>query len=142
MSLATWKAVYYPVPASQVSKKHAILASLQKWIGLLPENLSRHGVRKIVSCADIRDDVDHCMYICDSTCPLCHYYQEEDDDDECERDEDDLPPCGDCPLVEILGTRCDKFAFSPWTVWVETGDPMPMIVALSEALANQGAFKP
>lgn len=37
MSLDTWKAEFYSIPAEEVAAKDAIQHSLTKWIGLRPE---------------------------------------------------------------------------------------------------------
>ena len=42
MSLESWKAEFYTIPASKCPEEYAIEHSLRKWTGLLPENLDKH----------------------------------------------------------------------------------------------------
>ena len=47
MTLKTWKAEFYQkYPTEEMDERDAIVHSLQKWIGLTEENLSRHGLEK------------------------------------------------------------------------------------------------
>ena len=49
MSFTTWCKEFYPVPASDfdgVDKpKEAVKHALNKWRGLLPKNLKKHGIK-------------------------------------------------------------------------------------------------
>lgn len=47
MSLESWKAEFYPIPARGVLKSELVAAqhSLLKWRGALPENLAKHGLQ-------------------------------------------------------------------------------------------------
>ena len=43
MDSAAWCEEFYSVDAKDVPKQEAVAHSLKKWIGLLPENLAKHG---------------------------------------------------------------------------------------------------
>lgn len=42
MSIESWKAEFYPIPANEVKPADAAAHSAQKWRGYLPENLAKH----------------------------------------------------------------------------------------------------
>ena len=68
MSLETWKAEFYPIDATLVAPEDAIQHALTKWIGLRPENLSKHDLT--VHDCEISDA--HGNFPVDSrTCTLC-----------------------------------------------------------------------
>ena len=141
MSMKTWKAKYYPVVASKVSKKNALQHSLQKWLGLLPSVLKKHGLWAADSCIgnviEIRGDNVHLgdegdLEINWSTCALCHHFAYKSDaDNDC---------CAGCPLNEVLGEPCDSSddnGDSPYWTFVCHNDPKPMIAGLKKAVAKQ-----
>ncbi len=120
MSLETWKARYYPIPADQTTKSDALFHSLRKWTGLLPAALAEHGLSSehgnVVEVAGRHD----ALGISAGTCALCWRF---------------LGPssgCSECPLRLHLGMRCDAGAASPWASWTRISDhrPQPMIDAL------------
>jgi hypothetical protein len=141
MSLKTWKAEFYPKPAHETTKEEAVAHSLQKWIGLRPENLARHNVLvdgdKCVVPVD--DEDDDWVNINGETCALCHHNHENDEDDEGGWDND----CGTCPLkVARGGVTCDNEIRgdepdSPWHHYSTTRDPEPMIFWLQKAAEEQ-----
>ena len=115
MSLATWKAKYYPVPADQVSEADAAAHSLAKWRGLRPAALRRHGFK-----VD-----DEPISIHSESCSLC-----------CIHKPLGWKDCGPCPLVrkglyEYFG--CKK----EWRLWAYNNDPEPMIAALEAVVKKQ-----
>ena len=128
MSLATWKAEFYPIPASRVSKKNALAHSLRKWQGLTKAALKRHGL--------IRDDYgifgeDRGFYVDSDTCALCHFWISD-------------VGCIACPLAIVRsGVRCDSEMagekLAPWEAFAETGDARPMISWLKRAIKAQGS---
>lgn len=128
MSLQTWKAEFYPVSAqSDVARADPVAHSLRKWRGLTPENLARHGVWRVGSCAIGDDTVT--MAIDETTCSLCVWYGE--------HDELCRYSCRLCTLYATRGCFCympraDE-GLSPWRAWTHNGDPLPMIQALEAA---------
>jgi hypothetical protein len=132
MSLQTWKKEFYPVPADDVEAPDAIAHSLQKWIGLRPENLKKHGVQiKHRAVENINphglEDYGY-IPISDSTCSLCAVYFEEDSYD----------GCSACPLALARGgAACDNpmdgEGMSPYDVFTRSSDPEPMIMLLKKA---------
>lgn len=114
MSIETWKAEFYPVPASEVAAEDALQHSLRKWIGLREENLSKHGVTKKEA------------HVGGIACALCKNYMVDSDP----------YSCGLCPIVKLHGLSCDNLG-SPWWEWVEGYGPEPMIAVLQECIAVQ-----
>lgn len=103
MSLKSWLDEFYPVPASKVSKEDALEHSIQKWKGLLPDNLKKHNVayrgEEILSC-DITDIVQSFMFTA-SSCALCKHWYDGDSG------------CPECPLVKAGHICCEEFG-SAW----------------------------
>lgn len=124
MSLVTWRKKYYPVPASErMGPVRAVQHALRKWSGLRPAALAAHAVYKVGGA--VRSYTDVCSFwVADRTCSLCLRYF------------DSIPArhCAKCPLAQYLGRRCDRDG-GPYHVWVITGDPEPMIAALTGTLA-------
>lgn len=119
MSIETWKKEFYTdINKACKSKKSAIEHSLHKWRGLLPKNLSKHKIKKEVHENTIIDKNDAFRIGADS-CALCVKYDSF---------------CVTCPLFNYLGTFCDYHDTSPYTYWINTHDPKPMISALTEIL--------
>jgi hypothetical protein len=113
MSLESWKAEYYPVPADQCPPEQAVEHSLRKWIGLRRENLERHGMRAMSE--DITDaQTSEWFRIGASTCSLCETHT----------------ICRGCPL--LAGQCVDGM-----NAWWDDHDPEPMIAALEAALKMQ-----
>ena len=125
MSLKTWKKEFYVIPASKCPRNMAIHHSLKKWIGLRAKNLEKHGMKKhtmlfIISEAEIKENFKGRGWfrISSRSCALCHYFMDTDD---CPITVD-FPCFGDCALA--------------YNVWVEEGDPEPMISKLKKALKS------
>src|SRR3990167_2262375 len=95
MSLATWKRVYYPVPASKAasSDREAVAHSLRKWRGLRKAALQRHKVTRFG--AVVIDASAGSLTINDRTCALCQRYVVRQG------------YCSGCPLERVLGHPCD-----------------------------------
>ena len=131
MSLKTWKHEFYPVPDAKVPEADAVAASLLKWTGARPENLKRHGLRKLGFSAWIetarggkRFTFGH------NTCPLCGQYS-------------DFGSCPNCPLRTASRARRKGHPCwgndSPYVHWTDTGDPEPMIRLLEAALPGESS---
>lgn len=122
MTIKTWKEEFYPVDASEVStKRGAILHSIRKWKGLLPENLERHGIRHGDIPYNIVDKFGETFDIDIESCALCTLYYDYDN-------------CVRCPLAHTLGKRCDDGRTSPFNTWIRRGVPESMIMALEKTL--------
>ena len=69
MSLKTWKAEFYPVPASKCKEKDALAHSLRRWLGFRRTATTRHHVRARhaldATCCALCQTFD-----CDDDCPL------------------------------------------------------------------------
>lgn len=139
MSLATWKAEFYDVPANRVTKRDALDHSIKKWNGAKPVNLQKHDVK--ASGGDIVAE-DGVFCFDNATCALCQCYQ-----DLKANKVDDI--CGDCPLAAsrdnvscVRPTVAEEAATqgmdlesngSPFDAFAELGDPRLMIRALTKA---------
>lgn len=123
MSLQTWKEKYYPETASYFDSlapnkrntRAALAHSLNKWRGLKPANLKRHGVSKELDKACISDGSNK-LRIDGESCALCSMYANGN--------------CVGCPIKEVT-SRCRKYQYY---TFVEDGDPEAMISCLSAAL--------
>jgi hypothetical protein len=141
MSLETWKAEFYPIKARETHRSDAIDHSLQKWLGLLPENLAKHHVTLVAGeVVDIFVDLDNPstrgVFIDGDSCSLCHHYMDHDFDEE---EGEYESHCHDCPLYQARGgVACDDETSgeweseqpSPWHSFTRAknkNDPKPMI---------------
>lgn len=140
MSLESWKAEFYPIPASETTEEQAVDHSLQKWLGLLPENLAKHDCH-IEDSSVVEIGHTPCLgnhvFIDSSSCSLCHHFC---DMSACNSG-DDESPCIECPLYKARGdVACDDETSeewnnsqkSPWHAFTLTFDdysydPKPMI---------------
>jgi hypothetical protein len=123
MSLKTWKKEFYPVePKKRMTKKQAIEHSLRKWTGLLPSNLVKHGVYKMSKYIQGFENSTDDLRIDGNSCALCVKYIEAKDN------------CEACPLAKYLGHPCDMEEEYPYTLWLDSENPKPMIKALKKLL--------
>lgn len=122
MSMSTWQALYYPVPASEAtgSELEAAEHSLRKWRGL--RDLEAHSIHTDVF--DIRAE-DGALSIDSATCALCARHAKSNGQTDC---------C-QCVLVSVRGIACDRpVRASPYSAWNKGGDPEPMIALLEQAV--------
>jgi len=134
MSLTSWKKQYYPVPADQVkSKIAAIRHSLRKWKGLRPKALIRHELHlseshhavlpnEFLRNPELVTIPDEQLVIDDSSCALCCMANVR-------------YTCEGSPLIDHLGVSCDQNG-QPFTLFSDSGNPEPMIKALTAVLKN------
>lgn len=128
MSVNSWKAEFYPVPASDCLPEEAIRHSLQKWLGLRPDALKRHGM-SVTPGGNIAADGEVRRFpISANTCALCERFYDGAKGDSCTR----------CPLaIARGGPACDRArddeTEAPWESWSFGHNPEPMIAALEEA---------
>lgn len=114
MSKATWLKEFMPIDADQADNNHEaeLDHSLQKWQGLLPKNLSKHGMHietKPFSTVVVDTDGEE-VKIGASTCALCVHHATAD--------------CDTCPIKLFRGIPCDEPVekypgTSPWHSWVK-----------------------
>ena len=141
MSLESWKAEFYPIDANQTHRTDAIDHSLQKWLGLLPENLAKHQMMLVEGeVLEVGTDLDNPsregVVINGQSCSLCHHYLDHDFD---EHEDEHESQCHDCPLYQARGgAACDDETSeewesdkpSPWHTFTRaenSNDPKPMI---------------
>jgi hypothetical protein len=140
MSIESWKAEFYPMETRDTLEVEAIQHSLTKWVGLMSQNLSKHGLIFNSFTGNINEDneteVDpsNNFSISYSTCSLCyHYYDKE------ENMEQSKEPCYPCPIFQLINRPCTTRGLigklSPFDYWVMEGNPLPMISLLRDVLA-------
>ena len=118
MSILTWK------------EEFCNDTDLEKWIGLRPENLAKHGVTTGGSQGWRLTDDERIFRIDASTCMLCELYLPNPIFDD-EENEDDKLECPDCPIYKSTGTSCNTSSQAPYGIWVNFRDPEPMIEILT-----------
>ncbi len=118
MSIATWKKEFYgSLKEASKSDVKALKHGIKKWIGLLPENVKKHGV-----FIDAFDNLieKHSMIdsfsIDSSSCALCMRYDD----------------CEECPIFP-----CESNHRAPYRIWQRSHNPRPMIRVLKKALAER-----
>jgi hypothetical protein len=122
MSLETWKEEFYQYDVySEEAEKNPMLHSLNKWKGLLPNNLKKHKVAIIQENWDtmLLDEKGELFPVDAKTCALCQWSD----------------GCDDCRLAKLRDdVPCDVMAYdeeeSPWTAFKNRQDPRPMIQQL------------
>lgn len=122
MSLDTWKAEYYPIPAEKATRtwKMAMEHSLRKWTGRREENLKKYNM-KAKLWGVITDRRKNTFTFADNTCALCVKSGYEGN----------ARACVKCALKQYLGEECYE---GPWDEFMATGNPEPMIKALRGTL--------
>lgn len=134
MSVQTWESEFYPSPADEASgsEREALDHSLRKWIGLRPENLERHGLRRFdrkLTDGLYRFDVDS------TSCALCERHS---------------MVCDTCSLTEANGGfSCDGIDCrgleegeegpDHYGEFLISGDPEPMIKLIQKAIEQEDA---
>lgn len=98
--------------------KHAI----KKWNGAREENLDKHDVH-IADRNEIWSTDEPIIIFDTDTCALCQVYFSVWSE-----------TCGECPLYRYLGARCFDRADGPYTTFLNTQNPEPMIRALEGTL--------
>lgn len=123
MSLASWKREFYPITAIQAAKTKdpgAIVEhSIRKWEGALPENLRKHGLRKMGIDPEISEVSGKRFPINFESCSLCRAYLSR------------RSACRECPIYLMRGHVCA----AEYGRWNATGDPKPMLRLLRRTLA-------
>lgn len=93
MSLDSWKEEFYRTPAHEVSKRWALMHSINKWTGLLRRNRRKHKVH--LNGGELYDDVnDESLRMNALSCALCHHHTESGG------------ACKTCPVVKKTGETC------------------------------------
>lgn len=138
MSLESWKAEFYDVPASDVNPADAAEHSLKKWLGLRPDALGRHGCEaeaakdfEVFQVREMSAD-GWALPMNADTCALCERFFDESA-------EYSRGACAKCPLAIVRrGTPCTTEygpeAESPYAAACK-GYPELMIKELQRAVA-------
>jgi hypothetical protein len=108
MGLKEWKKHFYPKdPWEGMSEREAIVHSLNKWEGALPENLKAYGVS--FACGEVHEtgtlsfmDYPHYLLFNDDTCALCVNFR----GPFASQNRGPLGDCAACPLAQHLGESC------------------------------------
>ena len=144
MSLASWKAEFYPISASEVVPGlDSIEHSLRKWIGALPENVAKHECNYEYHII-MEDDIPYDSIVFDSdSCALCMHYKCDSNphpEDSHYSYPTDSPhpvnphyiyPITVCPIAVILNGSCD--AKENHIYLASKNNPEPMIEVLNQA---------
>lgn len=138
MSIASWKAEFYPVPVQELkeieklSNEELIQHSLKKWRGATKDNLAKHGLMKIPGKGFIAYYFGHKLQYFSfgaNSCSLCKVYSMQD-----KRNYDE-EECINCPLSQ-LGDCC-LYEGSSYFKFIISNDPKPMIKLLERALKKE-----
>ena len=134
MSLKSWKAEFYPIVASKVSKKNALAHSLQKWEGLLKKNLIKHGLKmeKAQFGYISHPNESTLEMVTTDECSLCYHYIDRENEIDCDG----------CPINELPGNTCCMKVDSPYNRSIKTENPMPRINLLKKAIKAQTNPRP
>ena len=129
MSLETWKAEFYPIPAAEEVLSNRLQHSLTKWIGARKENLNKHGLTIVDNSLCDMNDTRLSITFNEDTCALCHFHQ----------------ACDSCPLrqvnahddVSLNESWLDYACEAEYEFFRRRGDPEPMIELLQSAIDMQ-----
>jgi hypothetical protein len=137
MSLKTWKEEFYPeAPTKRMTAISAIENSIRKWEGLTRANMDKHGLVKLFDESIIVEEEPKSrakFLVTASTCALCKKYYNR----KAYLNEEEDSACFMCPLYIIKGEQCDDKQSSPYIIWMDTGNPRPMISLLKRALKRE-----
>ena len=128
MSIETWKAEFYPIPAEEVLSNR-LQHSLTKWIGARKENLNKHGLTIVDNSLCDMNDTRFSITFNEDTCALCHFHQ----------------ACDSCPLrqvnahddVSLNESWLDYACEAEYEFFRRMGNPEPMIELLQSAIDMQ-----
>jgi len=132
MSIETWKAEFYDIPAEAYALQDddalglsPVEHSLKKWRGLTPENLAKHGVKHKIGDSVLLDDEGTTFVVDSDSCALCQLYLD--------------TRCNGCPLFLARGyvscdDEMDNEFLNPYYKFVDEGNPEKMIMWLERAL--------
>lgn len=121
MSLKTWKAEFYPIPANETPKEDALDHSIRKWEGLQPDALEKHGLA--LKRGSIQEFSEQQLYhhVNGADCALCvHYFDKKALHDDY---------CLQCPIVKHTKRTCCEGWENPWSIFVK-GNATPMLELL------------
>jgi hypothetical protein len=123
MSIESWKAEFYPVPATQIVNESPLVQAEHayiKWTGALKENLEKHELVKSLGSVNISDIAGNVFKFSTEECVWCHNYYALHSG-----------ACGRCPLYSY-GVCSDPSG--PFLHWFFSSDPQRMINAIQEIL--------
>ena len=107
MSIATWKAEFYPTDNfADMSAEEAVRHSLQKWKGLKHDQMQKHEVEWSQTGLCLVGIEEGRIRIDSDSCALCYLYNDH--------------YCARCPLKQARAVRCDvprdDEEASPWAL--------------------------
>lgn len=130
MSLESWIKEFYPKGATLAanrSDQECLKHSIQKWTGVLPENLKKHKMDYDRYYLFSRSEEEQPFSFSGISCALCQKYDEPSPDDgdmDCySENEQDY-----CPIVRVTGQNCNEVYHESST------DPTLMIELLQKTL--------
>jgi hypothetical protein len=110
MSIPTWM------------QEFCVATDLEKWVGLLPSNMEKHGVTLNSNRRKLEDIDGNSFSISGLTCECCHRFAETVE-----------MQCPECPIYKELGNkRCDIDADVPFALFTRYGYVEPMITVLEK----------
>ena len=128
MSLETWKAEFYPIPAEEVSTDDALRHNLALWVGIRQENLDKHDVIYHSHAVYDGAHTNNPFPMDSNTCALCKQHAD---------------TCATCPIYDV------KFKASvykqlagchdAYRIFLKEDTPEPMINLLQTAIDMQQA---
>ena len=126
MSVASWQAEYYPIPAIEaaVDDITATHHCRVKWSGLSKEVLAEHDLVKEEETNHITDRWGNKFTVTNGECALCHRY---------DMNINQGFSCNNCPIVKSGGDHCNMRT-SAYIYWVDRDDVGPMLATLDAAL--------
>ncbi len=127
MSLKTWCKKHYPVPACDCPPGEELQFDRRKWIGLLPANRKKHGVRlmiRINRTGHILTDSKEELVIDSSSCASCHKQPKGAGHMR--------SACKKCPLIKCYGNGT-----TPWGKFVLRRAIRPMIDHIEKAIKKE-----
>lgn len=141
MSIESWKAEFYPVPAEEVPEEEALAHSLRKWQGLLPENLALHKLipvcNMLFDAEGVTDEVQiqiqqrPVFAVTSETCALCRHHNPDN--------------CRTCPLFKVRGVPCDETVtddpheLTPYAAFTKRANARPMLDLLTLAIERRSS---
>lgn len=126
MSLETWKAEFYPIPAEYVSTDDALHHNLALWIGIRQENLDKHDVIYHSHAVYDRAHINSPFPMDSATSALCKQHSD---------------TCTTCPIydVKFKASGCKQLSgcSAAYSIFLKEDTPEPMIDLLQQTINFQ-----
>lgn len=128
--LKSWlKAFYKPITKARTwSDKKCFEHTLKKYEGTTPKVLTKYKLRRDTA---VLEDVSHDFAAFNhDSCSLCKKYYNYLANNPCTNN-----PCKGCP-IDTSGVRCGVLSKNPYSVFVSTGNPKPMIELMKKLISQ------